>query len=151
MSDPVFTCRMCGHCCYGEGGIIVSPKDLQRLCAFLAIDTTSFTQNYASMHNGKLKVRNGNDGKCIFFAEGVGCRVHEGRPDICRAWPFFRGNMLDAESLFLAKDFCPGIRATATHEEFVKEGLHYLQEHDLEAHDAKTEAHALLPITQTYS
>ena len=50
-------------------------------------------------------------------------------------------------SLFLAKDFCPGIRANATHEEFVAEGLHYLHDNRLTATDARSEAHALMPFT----
>ena len=28
-----FSCKMCGHCCKGKGGIVVSPSDLKRLCA----------------------------------------------------------------------------------------------------------------------
>ncbi len=143
----VFECRMCGHCCEGEGGIVVSPKDLERICAHLALSSEEFIKQYAVVHNDKLKIRNGDDGRCIFFTLGKGCAVHEGKPDICRAWPYFRGNMLDSESLFLAKEFCPGIRSDASHAEFVCEGQKYLVANKLLASDPKTEAHALLPIT----
>ena len=34
-TETVFQCRMCGHCCEGRGGIVVSPADLTRLAAFL--------------------------------------------------------------------------------------------------------------------
>lgn len=144
MMATVFACRRCGHCCEGEGGIVVGPRDLERICAFLQISPELFRERYGVIHNGKLKIRTGADGYCIFFREGEGCRVHEGKPDICRAWPFFRGNMVDAESLYLAKDFCPGIRPDATHAEFVAEGRRYLEENALEAHDPSCEANALL-------
>ena len=145
MSSPVFDCAMCGICCEGKGGIVVSPKDLQRICAFLDMDADTFKERYGVMHNGKLKVRSGEDGNCVFFVSGQGCRVHEGKPDICRAWPFFRGNMVDPESLYMAKEFCPGIRKDATHAAFVAEGRQYLLEQDLEASDPRCEAHALMP------
>lgn len=31
MKKTVFDCQMCGQCCEGEGGIVLSPKDLKRL------------------------------------------------------------------------------------------------------------------------
>lgn len=96
------------------------------------------------MHNGKLKIRTGNDGYCIFFVQGRGCTVHKGKPDICRAWPFFRGNLVDAESLHMAKEFCPGIDPGVTHETFAAEGRRYLEEHSLCAHDDTCEANALI-------
>ncbi len=146
MKAKVFTCQMCGQCCEGQGGIVVSPTDLERVCQHLQLSAVQFSEQYGCEHNGKLKVRTGSDGNCIFFKEHVGCAVHVARPDICRAWPFFRGNMLDAESFFLAKDYCPGIAPHSTHADFVVEGREYLQEHGLQAKDAKTEAHALIPI-----
>ena len=145
MSGPVFDCRMCGICCEGKGGIVVSPRDLERICAFLRMDADAFRHEYGVMHNGKLKVRSGEDGNCVFFEAGKGCAVHEGKPDICRAWPFFRGNMVDPESLHMAKEFCPGIRRDATHEAFVAEGRKYLHDNGLEASDPRCEAHALMP------
>ncbi len=142
----VFDCRMCGHCCEGQGGIVVSPKDLKRICDYLQVSAEQFIEQYAFMHNGKLKVRSADDGNCIFFRKNQGCAVHEGKPDICRAWPFFRGNMLDNESLYLAKDYCPGIRSDASHEEFIAEGQVYLKTNKLQASQASNEAHALLPV-----
>ena len=136
---------MCGHCCEGKGGIVLGPKDMRRLCAYLNIDEKTLMQRFGVMHNGKAKVRTGDDGNCIFFSAGKGCSVHEGKPDICRAWPFFRGNMVDPESLHMAKDFCPGIRADVDHAAFVAEGAQYLRQCGLEAHDPTREANALLP------
>ncbi len=146
MEKTVFTCTMCGQCCEGQGGIVVSPTDLTRLCAHFQMSPEEFSKAYGCIQNGKLKVRTGDDNFCIFFKEGVGCAAHIARPDICRAWPFFRGNMVDNESFFLAKDYCPGIAPESAHAAFVAEGVRYLQENGLQASDAKTEAHALLPF-----
>ena len=86
-----------------------------------------------------------------FFPGRTKLYIHAIKPDVCRAWPFFRGNMADAESLHLAKAFCPGIRPDATHEEFVEEGQSYLEENGLVASDPEHEGHALLPVSKTDS
>ncbi len=148
MENSVFECTMCGQCCEGQGGIVVSPTDLERLCAHFQLSAQAFEDQYGCVQNGKLKVRTGADNFCIFFKDGVGCAAHVARPDICRAWPFFRGNMVDNESFYLSKDYCPGLRADSTHAEFVAEGAQYLQDNGLRAKDAKTEAHALLPFIE---
>ena len=95
----VFNCRMCGHCCEGKGGIIVSPADLTRLAAHLQQSPDSVVESFCERIGGKLKIRCGEDGYCVFFRQGSGCGVHEGKPAICRAWPFFRGNIEDPASL----------------------------------------------------
>lgn len=139
-----FDCRMCGHCCHGEGGIVVSPTDLDRLCGHTGMAPTDFTAAYCEHRNGKLKIRTGADSNCIFFETGRGCGVHEAKPDICRAWPFFRGNLVDRESLELAKDFCPGIRPDVSHGEFAAQGRQYLESRGLVASDRTSEANALV-------
>lgn len=146
MTAPVFDCRMCGICCEGKGGIVVSPTDLPRICAFLQQKPAEFIAVYGEQHNGKLKIRTGDDGFCVFFVQGKGCSVHPAKPDICRAWPFFRGNMVDAQSFTMAKDFCAGIAPDANHAAFVAEGRAYLAEQNLKADDPSTEANALMDI-----
>lgn len=144
MSDnTVFDCRKCGSCCMGEGGIVLGPKDLARLCEHFGMDEKPFLSQYAELHNGKHKIRTGPDGNCIFFRTGKGCCVHEFKPDVCRAWPFFRGNMVDAASLDMAREFCPGIGKKVTHQDFVAEGTAYLREHGLVAQGLPGEATAL--------
>lgn len=138
-----FDCKCCGHCCEGRGGIVVSPDDLARLCAHLAVSETEFTARWGEIRGEKLHVRTGPDGSCIFFRSGTGCTVHPAKPDICRAWPYFRGNLVDAESLAMAKDFCPGIPPKMPHAAFVREGLAYLSEKNLIKSAATYEAGAL--------
>lgn len=143
--DAVFNCRMCGHCCEGKGGIIVSPADLPRLAEHLDLTPEAVAENFCEhTGGGKLRIRSGADGYCVFFRKGKGCSVHMGKPSICRAWPFFRGNIEDAASLAMAKEFCPGIKATAQHADFAREGRAYLAANDLLAKDATCEANALI-------
>lgn len=139
----VFECRKCGHCCEGRGGIVVSPEDLARLARFFELEPQEAARRYGEISNGKLKLRQNDDGQCIFFSPDRGCLVHEIKPAICRAWPFFRGNLEDAVSLDMARDFCPGISRSVSHGVFVRKGMAYLRANNLLATDAKTEANAL--------
>lgn len=143
-ADSLFRCQKCGHCCEGRGGIVVSPADLGRLAAFLELAPEVVVERYGEMSGKKLKIRNGEDGRCIFFRVGAGCAVHAGKPSICRAWPFFRGNIEDPVSLALAKEFCPGIDPGAKHDDFARAGRAWLAEQGLIASDPALEANALV-------
>jgi Fe-S-cluster containining protein len=142
-APPAFACRMCGICCRGEGGIVVGPRDMSRLCALLRMDAEAFVAGYAYVQGGKTRIRSGPDGYCVFFVSGAGCSVHAAKPDVCRAWPFFRGNLLDKGSLAMAKAFCPGIDPDIEHADFVREGLRYLEKHAIGASNPAREANAL--------
>lgn len=138
-----FSCQCCGHCCEGAGGIVVGQEDLARLCGHLALSPEALEAQYGERRGGKLHIRAGEDGQCIFFVAGKGCAVHTAKPNICRAWPYFRGNLVDGTSLALAKEFCPGIPRALTLESFREQGLEYLQRRGLVADSTATEARAL--------
>lgn len=140
----VFECRQCGICCEGKGGIILSQRDLTRLASFLGENEETVVALYVEKSNGKLKIKCGEDGNCFFFRSGTGCSVHEGKPDICRAWPFFRGNLEDPASLAMAREFCPGIDPGCSFEDFVRSGLAYLRTENLLGEDADKEANSLI-------
>lgn len=143
-ADGVFTCRRCGACCEGQGGIVVSPADMQRLAACLCLPPEAVAGRFCERSGGKLKIRSGADGRCVFFHAEQGCAVHAGKPAICRAWPFFRGNLRDPVSLDMARSFCPGIARHVDHATFARAGLSYLREQGLLAKDAAHEANALI-------
>lgn len=144
MTGAAFECRMCGRCCEGRGGIVLSSKDRSRLCEALGLDEDELAARHAERVNGKWRLRCGDDGFCVFFVAGQGCSVHEHKPDVCRAWPFFRGNILDAESHFLAGQFCPGVNSDVDHAEFARQGREYLSRNGLAASDRASEANALI-------
>ncbi len=58
--------------------------------------------------------------------------MHPAKPTICRAWPFFRGNMVDATSWRMAQDACPGINPGPGHAGFVAQGETYLRSLEVE-------------------
>lgn len=146
----VFTCRRCGQCCEGRGGIVLSSRDLQRLADWLGEDENRVLEQYTEKSGGKPRLKTGDSGWCIFFEASMGCTIHDGKPDICRAWPFFRGNLEDPASLALAKDFCPGIDPGVPHWQFRQAGLKYLQECGLLHKDASQDPAALV-ISRTDS
>ncbi|SDB30423.1 hypothetical protein SAMN05660653_01475 [Desulfonatronum thiosulfatophilum] len=129
-TPEAFICLRCGNCCHGEGGIVLNDSDVHRLCNHLDLDLASFAAVYMESVNGKNRLRTNEQGWCIFFEQG--CAVHPAKPAVCQAWPFFRGNMVDANSWLMAQDACPGINNETGHQEFVAQGNSYLQDLDLE-------------------
>ena len=125
----VFTCQRCGHCCQGEGGIVLSRRDRERLAGHLGMPVEELLRRCAYEKDGKHFLKSGPDGYCMFYDQG--CGVHPGRPDVCRAWPFFRGNLLDELSFAMAREDCPGISPDAAHAEFRRHGLNLLREQGL--------------------
>jgi Fe-S-cluster containining protein len=107
---------------------MITPTDLDRLCAYLGLTRVQFVRSYLEEVGGKQRVQTAN-GWCIFFADG--CLVHPAKPSVCRAWPFFQGNMLDELSWQMAQVACPGINSETGHDKFVREGLEYLREMSL--------------------
>ena len=138
-----FDCMGCGHCCQGRGGIVVAPRDLQRISDHLGLTPLDFEKAYGERKGQKLVIRMGDDGYCVFYRSGIGCGVHVAKPDVCRAWPFFRGNLLDPVSLDLAKEYCPGISREVGFAEFVRQGLSYLRQEDIGSNGGPKEANAL--------
>jgi len=139
-----FECKRCGHCCEGTGGIVLTGKDRERLAAHLEVSVAEMLERYAETVGDKLRLRAGDDGFCVFFKAGLGCGVHPGRPDICRAWPYFRGNLVDETSWEMIQSDCPGVEPSAGHKAFVDQGLAYIREHGL-AHEPGPETpHALV-------
>lgn len=132
MSEGVFVCKRCGHCCDGSGGIILTAKDLARLADHLGMDESRCIERYAEEKSGRLRLKAEN-GRCIFYDEG--CGVHPGRPDVCRAWPFFRGNLLDEDSRAMAAEDCTGIDMSASFGEFQAAGLAYVASLKVEEKD----------------
>lgn len=144
MSVPAFDCRRCGHCCHGVGGIVMTARDRARLAEHLGIGVAELVERFAERVGGKIRLRCGEDGYCVFYREGVGCGVHPGRPDICRAWPFFRGNLVDKTSWEMIQSDCPGVAGAAGHEAFVREGVDYLYANGLVHEPGEETPHALV-------
>ncbi|MBQ8664480.1 MAG: YkgJ family cysteine cluster protein [Mailhella sp.] len=139
-----FSCQRCGKCCEGRGGIIVGPRDLPRLCAHFGLPAEEVLARYTEVMGGKPTLKCGEDGFCMFFKAGFGCGIHPARPSVCRAWPFFRGNLVDRVSFEMAREDCPGISREASHAQFAHEGFCYLEDYKLRCRDVRTEGRAVI-------
>ncbi|WP_027368132.1 YkgJ family cysteine cluster protein [Desulfocurvibacter africanus] len=127
-SNLAFECRRCGHCCEGQGGIILTEQDVERLRTHLGLAREEFLTMAVEFKSDRNRLRTGPDGYCIYYRQDLhGCGIHPARPDICRAWPFFRGNLLDRLSWEMVQDYCPGVNPTVSHAEFVRQGQAYLR------------------------
>ena len=136
MTEPeAFSCKMCGHCCQGKGGIILTDKDSIRLADFLNMTVTDLHEKHCEpAHDEKIQLKVAEkDLYCIFYDKG--CSIHSARPDICRAWPFFKGNIVDPVSLSLSLDYCHGINKNIEHKIFAKQGLEYIKKENLNHYD----------------
>lgn len=147
MVEP-FACRRCGHCCHGEGGIVLTERDSRRLAAYLEGEGQHGQAVLAAksyVRNGKRYLSCGADGYCVFYRKcedgAAGCGVHQARPDVCRAWPFFRGNLLDELSWRMIQQDCPGVDPAGGYAAFVRHGLDRLR--DLAADDGDDAPNAL--------
>ena len=139
----VFACQLCGQCCHGKGGIVLRGSDQARLAAFLALPLDEFLQKYTRGQGAKVYLSEGADECCVFFTPHTLCTVHEARPDICRAWPFFRGNLVDPVSLSMAKEYCPGISKSVPFARFAERGAKVLAQEGLGCQSAEHNPTAL--------
>ena len=143
--QEAFVCQMCGQCCVGQGGIVVTIRDQGRLSQLLGMSLESFREEYTEDHGDVRVLKSADQNQaCIFFSRDTGCSVHSHKPALCRAWPFFRGNLIDESSFHMAKDGCPGINTHVDHDEFVRQGLAYLREQGLIHEDLPDAPRALV-------
>jgi len=119
---PPFSCRMCGQCCYGEGGITVEPDEIERIASFLGMEPETFRSSCCDLRYGGLSIRCDGEGKCLFFEPGRGCRIHPVKPRRCAQWPFYPALLNDRAAWAEAMDACPGINRHCSHEAFVRQG-----------------------------
>ena len=122
----IFTCRSCGECCGGNGGIVLRARDSERLAAFFGFTVSEFHAKFADRVRGKFQLTCKQDGACVFYSEGARCVVHPAKPDVCRTWPFFRGNLMDPVSLAMAGQGCSGIAEGVDFAAFSQAGARYL-------------------------
>lgn len=107
-----FGCVKCGGCCQGEPGVVrVSKAELGLIAQKLGLPTerlfeTGFVDAFETAYRLNEEPANG---RCVFFKEGAGCSIYEVRPQQCRTWPFWLGNLRSMERWRAAARNCPGI------------------------------------------
>lgn len=116
-----FECRMCGDCCYGEGGIYLDVDERKRIAGFLGITVDDFFSGYCEKRHGRVYIRTGEDNFCIFRNREKGCAIHEVKPKRCALWPYYPANIRDRDTWGLAMVACRGINRKCSFEEFVRQ------------------------------
>ena len=116
-----FKCRMCGECCYGEGGVFVVQDEIERISSYLNITSGAFLSQYCEKKHGRFYLKLGPDNFCIFFRKEKSCLIHPVKPARCSLWPFYPAIINDKENWEMAQDACPGINPHSTFEEFVRQ------------------------------
>jgi Fe-S-cluster containining protein len=106
---------MCGECCKGFGGTIVTEEDIQRIAGFIGTDPGRFVDTYCQMSGDKPVLAQGGNGDCLFL-DGV-CAIHPVKPRMCRAWPFIRPVLVDVVNWHSMATACPGMRTDVTDED----------------------------------
>ena len=139
---------MCGVCCRGIGGIVLQEHDIARLAAGKMCSRRDFCGHYTERRNGKTHLRVAGTGACVFALENGRCAVHAARPDICRAWPFYRANLEDPVSFAMARAYCPGISPSLSHMEFYVAGRRYLRDYGLARARSQREAPVALLLEE---
>jgi Fe-S-cluster containining protein len=116
-----FECRMCGACCYGEGGIYFSIEEKEKMAGYLDMPAEAFLKKYTEERNGRSYLKTGPDRRCIFYHRKKRCLIHPVKPARCLLWPYYPAIVREKENWEMAKDACPGINPECSFEQFVKE------------------------------
>jgi len=123
LGEPMkaFKCRLCGSCCYGEGGIFLTGDEKKKIAGFLGISVDMFVRKCCETRHCRLYIKVGGDNYCIFYDQEKRCLIHPVKPRRCALWPYYPAILRDEENWELAKGACPGINPDASFEEFVRE------------------------------
>lgn len=116
---PVYDCKMCGQCCYGEGGIFITEADVKAIAAYLGLPRAEFLDTYVGIRNGRMEIITRSDGACVFLKNKV-CGIHPVKPHNCRTWPFMPGALREEWGFLSMKNNCPGFDPDSTWEEFLE-------------------------------
>jgi Fe-S-cluster containining protein len=115
--EDIFVCARCGYCCRGETTVSLDEDDQQRMAAGLNMEREDVEAQYWRVTGNVVQMKT-IDGHCIFFQEGRGCTVHEGRPWRCGQWPLHPSILGDRNNLETIRESCPGLNKELSYEEF---------------------------------
>ena len=105
-----FNCQRCGSCCTGAPGFVwLQAEDAAAIAARLGMEPAGFLSRYVRQVFGRLSLREEDDGRCVLFESGVGCRAYEVRPRQCRTWPFWARIIATPASWNGEAADCPGM------------------------------------------
>ena len=105
-----FACQGCGECCRGPGGYVwVTEEEARELAAALDMDFRRFAASMLRSTPAGLALIDDRKGDCPLLGGDGRCRAYEKRPVQCRAWPWWKENLVSRRSWEAAADRCPGM------------------------------------------
>ena len=105
-----FKCTKCGKCCTGAPGFVwLSTNDVEKIASFLKISIPAFKKNYTRQVKNKTSlIEDSITFDCIFL-KNKKCTIYEARPLQCKAFPFWKDNLLSEEKWNSISKICEGI------------------------------------------
>ncbi|MBU0482246.1 MAG: YkgJ family cysteine cluster protein [Proteobacteria bacterium] len=115
LTDKIFNCRQCGHCCHGETTVSLDEEDVARMVAYLRLPFEEVSRKYLRNTNGVIQMKI-VDGHCIFYRDG--CTIHTGKPWRCTEWPLHPSILADEANYSAIRESCRGITRNMAYREF---------------------------------
>ena len=85
----IYFCARCGACCRWAGYVDVDAAEIERIAAYLRMDSRRFIKKYAREISGRaqLSLIEKRNSDCIFFGPPNICRIYPVRPKQCAVFP----------------------------------------------------------------
>lgn len=115
--SDIFVCARCGYCCQGQTTVSLNEEDQTRMVAALGLPREEVQNRYWRVTGSVVQMKTVN-GHCIFFREGDGCTVHQGRPWRCGQWPLHPSILSDPSNFDTIRESCPGMNRDLSYEDF---------------------------------
>ncbi len=110
-----FKCTGCGKCCTGSPGYVwLSKEEMQAIANHLNITIERFMRTYIRQKEGRYSLieKPSLNFDCVFL-KGTRCSIYEVRPQQCRTYPWWIGNLKSKECWEEAAKICEGITEDA--------------------------------------
>ena len=118
-STATFSCHQCGQCCWGRGGVRLTPAEAKDVARYLKTPG-NFAELYLEPEPKPNDIRVGFDGFCIFHRPTGQCLIHPVKPEVCRTWPFLP-SLLNHEQAFIdAQGACPALAEFSSWNDFLR-------------------------------
>lgn len=110
-----FECTKCGKCCFGQGNVYFTKKDLNQIQNYLKIQDKNwgdFKKQFIDLEENGLYIHQPKY-KCFFLNKKNQCSIYPIRPLQCKSFPFWPSNFSSLERLKNLIKECPGSNLTS--------------------------------------